>query len=74
VDESYVKDAVSDGALSIADAVRFSGQSRSFLYEAMAAGELPYFKRGVRRFVAKRQLIKWLAEILEPAKAPFHSA
>ncbi len=52
------------GCLTIEEAVQFSGLSRSFLYEQMKAGRLPYIKIGNARRVPRRALQQFLAEHL----------
>jgi len=52
---------VRDGAMTIEDAMRFTGVGRSFLYEAMAKGELPFIKIGSARRIPRRALEEWLA-------------
>ena len=56
---------LADGCLSIADAVAFSGLSRSRLYEHIRAGDFPTVKDGRRRLVPRRALIRFLAEGFE---------
>ena len=53
-----------DGCFTIEEAVRFSGLGRSFLYEQMKAGRLPYIKIGNARRVPRRALQRFLAEHL----------
>ena len=53
-----------DGCLTIEEAMRFSGLGRSFLYEQMKAGRLPYVKVGAARRVPRRALQRFLAEHL----------
>jgi len=48
--------------MTIQEAVLFSGVGRSFLYEAMKRGELPYVKIGSARRIPKRALEEWLAK------------
>lgn len=52
---------VADGAMSVAEAVRFTGLSRSVLYESMTAGELVYLKHGARRLIPRAALVTFLA-------------
>lgn len=52
---------VKDGAMSVEEAMSFTGMGRSFLYEAMARGELPYVKIGAARRIPRRALEEWLA-------------
>jgi excisionase family DNA binding protein len=46
-----------DGAVTVAEAVRFSGIGRTHLYDLMADGRLPFAKVGSRRLIARRGLI-----------------
>ena len=55
---------VKDGAMSVEEAMSFTGMGRSFLYEAMARGELPYVKIGAARRIPRRALEEWLARHL----------
>lgn len=57
---------VTDGAFTVKGAVGFSGQSRSAIYAAMLAGELSYFTKGTRRYIARKDLVAWLSKILKP--------
>ena len=43
-------------AVSVREAVSMSGLSRSFLYEAMSRGELPFIKKGRRRLIPTASL------------------
>ncbi len=60
---------LADGVLSIAAAASFSSLSRAGLYAAMAAGELPYLKRGRRRLIPRRALVSWLADGMQTVGA-----
>jgi excisionase family DNA binding protein len=51
---------LADGNFTIHEAVEFSGLSRSALYNAMAAGSLPYVKLGRCRRIPKRALLMLL--------------
>lgn len=53
------------GAKCIKECTRFSGQSRTSIYAAMADGTLPYFVKGGRRFIATRDLVAWMERILK---------
>jgi excisionase family DNA binding protein len=61
---------LADGCFSIAEAARFSGLSRSTLYEAMESGLLPFVKIGRRRLVPRRALVEWLASGLRGGQRP----
>jgi excisionase family DNA binding protein len=56
-----------DGALPVPEAVRFTGCSRSVLYEQMESGMLAFVKVGRRRLIPKRALIEFLARRLANA-------
>ena len=58
---------VVDGAMSVAEAVRFSGLSRSELYKLMTAGRLTYTKVGRRRLIPRKALVGLLSEGLVTA-------
>ena len=51
---------MSEGCISVADAVRYAGISRTALYAAMGDGEIPYVKVGSRRLVPKQALEAFL--------------
>ena len=55
---------VREGAMSVEEAMSFTGMGRSSLYEAMARGELPYIKIGAARRIPRRALELWLAKHL----------
>lgn len=55
---------VKGGTMSVQEATRFTGLSRSFLYEAMAKGELPFVKVSSARRIPRRALEEWLARHL----------
>ncbi|MCE9567797.1 MAG: helix-turn-helix domain-containing protein [Planctomycetes bacterium] len=67
-ERSHEGNVLAEGAMPIGEAVAFSGQSRTAIYDAMAGGSLPYFTKGCRRFIAKKDLIAWLGQILQPAR------
>lgn len=53
---------VRDGVVTIPEAMRITGFGRTFLYGAMASGELPYVKIGAGRRIPRRALELWLAK------------
>lgn len=55
-------DIVRDGAVTIPEAMRITGFGRSFIYEAMKNGELPYVVIGAGRRIPRRALELWLAQ------------
>jgi excisionase family DNA binding protein len=59
---------IADGAMSIRKAVQFTGFSRSFLYEMMEDGRLPYIKIGRARRIPKRALLDLLQQALVVSK------
>jgi hypothetical protein len=50
-------------ALTIPDAVRVSGMSRTAIYGALKSGELSAFKRGKRTLIAYASLSGYLASL-----------
>ena len=54
-------DVLADGVMSVAEAVQFSGLSRSELYNRMSDGTLPFVKHGVRRLIPRKALVGLLA-------------
>lgn len=62
IDAQYENDDVlSEGAMQVDEAVRWSGLGRTVLYAAMAAGHVPYIKHGKRRLIPKAGLRAYLA-------------
>ena len=59
-------DRLADGMLGMKESMAFTGLQKDMLYKAMATGELPSFKFGKRRLIAKRDLVKWLERRLVP--------
>lgn len=55
---------VSDGCMSVKDAVAYSGFKRTRLYEAIASGSLPSVQDGGRVVIPKRALDEFLADRL----------
>lgn len=58
--EATPEELLSDGCLTVAGAVQFSGIGRSMLYRLMAAGELRYLNHGARRLIPRRELVRVL--------------
>ena len=50
-----------DGALTISEAVAWSGVGRTRLYMEMAEGKLPFVQKGARRLIPRRALRNLLA-------------
>lgn len=61
---------VEEGAVTIPEAMRITGFGRTFLYEAMAKGDLPYIKIGAARRIPRRALALWLARGLMIGEDP----
>lgn len=59
-----------DGAVTIPQATRITGFGKTFLYEAMKSGELPYIKIGAGRRIPRRALDMWLARGLMVGDEP----
>ncbi len=55
---------LADGAKTVRQACEFLGVSRSWLYEQMEGGLLPWVKLGRRRVIPKRALVEFAAERL----------
>lgn len=55
------REAVSDGVLSIQEAIAFSKLGRTELYKLMNEGKLAYLKHGKRRLIPRRGLVAMLA-------------
>jgi excisionase family DNA binding protein len=55
------RELLEEGSVRVPGAIRFSGLGRSALYEAMANGELAFFKVGAARLIPRRALIEFLA-------------
>ena len=69
-----------DGAMSVDEAVAFSGISRRELYRLMKAGRLPYVAYGMgrdrsgttgrRRLIPRRMLVEFLARRVKLVEPP----
>jgi len=55
---------VDDGTMGVAEARKFSGLSRTYLYQLMESGKLKYAKVGKRRLIPRAELRRLLAECL----------
>lgn len=53
-----------DGAVTVSDAVAWSGMGRTRLYDAMASGDLPFVQKGRRRLIPRKALRQLLADSL----------
>ena len=51
---------VSDGLVTVDQAVGITNLSRSFLYQQMEGGKLPYSKCGKRRMIPRKALNAWM--------------
>jgi excisionase family DNA binding protein len=56
------RDLWADGALTLAQAARFTGECRRKLAELVAAGELPFSRPGKNVLVPRRVLVERLAK------------
>lgn len=54
-----------DGAMTVAQALVFSGIGRTRLYRLMADGELPYARVGTRRLIPRRALVDLLTRSVD---------
>jgi excisionase family DNA binding protein len=59
---------VEEGAVNAAEACRFTGVGRTFLYGLLDSGPLPYVKLGKRRLIPRVELRRLLAESLTPSQ------
>jgi excisionase family DNA binding protein len=55
------RELASDGAMTIAEAVRFSSMGRTKIFALLAAGQLPYARIGRRRLIPRAALVEYLA-------------
>jgi excisionase family DNA binding protein len=53
-----------DGALSVVEAARFIGASRTFVYGEMTTGRLPFARVGRKRVIPRAALVAYLSERL----------
>jgi len=60
---------VADGAITIEEAVRWSGIGRTRIYSLMAEGRLRYAQVGRRRLIPRAALRQILAEAIEEGGA-----
>ncbi|MDR7450138.1 MAG: helix-turn-helix domain-containing protein [Armatimonadota bacterium] len=58
-------DVLEEGVLSVPEAARLLGVSRTTLYNFLQAGRLPSLRLGGRRLIPRRALVALLAEALE---------
>lgn len=59
------KELLEDETLTVAGATKFTGLSKSTLYEMMGRSKLVYTMAGGRRLIPKRALVRLLAENLK---------
>ena len=57
-------------AFTVSDAVKYSGLSRSRLYELMKAGELQSFQVGGRRMILREAVDRFFARIAGSSSHP----
>jgi excisionase family DNA binding protein len=69
ISDQLKAEMLADGAMPVDEAERFAGVKRSFLYERMSNGELPFTKCGARRLIPKKALVEMLARGLVGAGA-----
>lgn len=56
---------VAEGLVDVREAARFTGLSRSKLYQLMDGGHLPYVKIGKARRIPRRALVEFAAANLK---------
>jgi excisionase family DNA binding protein len=64
MEQKSAMELLEDGAMTVNDAVEWSGIRRTRLYQAMADGRLPSVKEGRRRLIPRVALRRLLAENL----------
>ena len=55
---------MADGAVSVVEAAKFLGASRTFLYMLMKEGRIPWARAGRKRVIPRRALVAYLSEQL----------
>lgn len=55
---------VNEGLVTVSEATGIARVGKTTLYEAMAAGQLPYVKIGASRRIPRRALDMWMARHL----------
>ncbi len=63
---------VEDGAVTVSEAVVWSGVGRTRLYAEMADGNLPFVQKGRRRLIPRKALRQLLAESLVGDRSNVH--
>jgi len=61
-DTRHPDELLADGAVSIDEAVKWSGYGRTRIYDLMGEGRLPYVRAGRRRLIPRAALRRLLAE------------
>ncbi len=59
-EKNTAQDLLADGAMTISEAVKWSGVGRTRLYAAMNDGRLPYVQSGTRRLIPRKALRSFL--------------
>ena len=59
-----VREMMMDGAVTVTQAIAFTGLQRTTLYALMERGELPYLKVGRARRIPRRALTEMLARFV----------
>jgi excisionase family DNA binding protein len=63
--DDYARTILEDGLLSVKGACAFLGTGKTFVYQAMADGEIAYVVLGRKRLLPKRALIEYAARNLK---------
>ena len=63
-EQEIVSDVLEEGAMTIIEAVKWSGIGRTRLYMEMAEGKLLFVQQGARRLIPRKALRGLLAENL----------
>jgi excisionase family DNA binding protein len=64
MDESFRRELVSEGLLTVRASAAFLGVSIAALYQKMGTGSLPYVKIGRSRRIPRRALVEFAAKRL----------
>ncbi len=56
---------LAEGAMTVDEAIKWSGIGRSLLFKAMNGGKLPYIQSGTRRLIPRLALKRMMADSLK---------
>lgn len=64
-----LRELVEGGCLTVGEATKFSGMSRSRLFLLIGSGRVVSWLEGTRRVIPKRELVRYLAERAQEEQA-----